>query len=413
MTRLSTKQGYSVVQVRSVKTLIPSRHVLDALVLILIVALEPPVPALATPPLAAAHHAAAASKLLQHEAKKLQVRRSTAPVGRPRPPQQPSPVVHEVIPAETLADISARYGTPVAEIVQGNGLSSEDEKLLPGQQLVVVPRKTAPARRLVEHLVRSGDGWRGLSARYGVDIARLRAWNEASSLGLRPGARLRIWIDGEPPPPNPAGLGLDLDPTGLNLKPIPTLAFSAGTPNRGRLLNGAQLPLNSKLYWRRRPEYSFGSTHMVKHLQLALAKFRKASQYPYELIISDMSRQHGGGFGRHESHRSGRDVDIWLPRTGEVEVGHGVESARQVDWPAAWQLVKALIRTGQVRYIFLSRSRQRHLFRAASADGLSRDQLAQVMQYRGHADAIVRHEPGHTKHLHARFTCAPNEQTCR
>ena len=382
--------------------------------MLLVVALEPPVPATATPALAVQSHAVAA-KTLQ---RRLTLRAGKSPpplvIRPPAPAQTGTQVIHEVIPAETLEDIAERYRTTTAAVAQSNGLEEAKPKLSPGQHLLIRALIVPEKRRVETYVVRSGDGWHGLAARYGISVQKLRAWNTDLPAGLRPGLQVHIWLDGDTPPLNPVGLGLDTDREGLPLQPIPPRAFSAGTPNRGRLLNGAQLPSNRSLYWRRRPEFSYGSTHMVTHLQLAIAKFRKYSGYPHELIISDMSQRHGGSFGRHESHRSGRDVDIWLPRTADVKRGKAVGSARQVDWNAAWHLVKALVRTGQVQYIFLSRSRQRFLYRAAKADGLTREQLRALMQYpRRGGQAVIRHEPGHRKHIHVRFLCGPGERSCR
>jgi murein endopeptidase len=169
----------------------------------------------------------------------------------------------------------------------------------------------------------------------------------------------------------------------------------------------------------------------VLNLQLALAKFRHHSGYAGPLIVSDMSTYRGRAFGSHDSHQSGRDVDVWLPlrmqpdgatvRGVRIEADEepdfrllSAQRASDVDWPATWELVKALIRTGEVQYIFLSRSRQRHLYRAAKADGHDARALGEVLQYPRRAQtAIVRHAPDHTRHLHVRFRCADHERRCR
>ncbi|MBK6515916.1 MAG: penicillin-insensitive murein endopeptidase [Polyangiaceae bacterium] len=40
------------------------------------------------------------------------------------------------------------------------------------------------------------------------------------------------------------------------------------------------------------------------------------ADYRGQIVIGDVSRRDGGPFGRHRSHRTGRDVDIWLPVIG-------------------------------------------------------------------------------------------------
>jgi arginyl-tRNA synthetase len=84
-----------------------------------------------------------------------------------------------------------------------------------------------------------------------------------------------------------------------------------------------------------------------------------------------------------------------------------------VNWDAAWALVKAFIETGEVRYIFLSNSRQTELYRAAKRAGATEAELEEYIQY-PHANltAFVRHSNGHDKHMHVRFKCAATETDC-
>jgi murein endopeptidase len=192
-----------------------------------------------------------------------------------------------------------------------------------------------------------------------------------------------------------------------------------------------RLPDNPAQYWIRRPEFAYGTTHALTHLQLALARFRRASGYRLPLVVSDISKRNGGHYATHDSHQSGRDVDLWLPlradALGAAELDPALgppqdldfallnaDRPSDVDWNASWQLVKALIRTGEVQYIFLTRTRQRELYRAARAEGLSVQALGEIIQYpRRSQTAIVRHAPDHTRHLHIRFRCADTEPRCR
>ncbi len=199
----------------------------------------------------------------------------------------------------------------------------------------------------------------------------------------------------------------------LPIVPVAPGAHSAGAPARGRLLRGVQLPSNDALYSIRNPDNSWGSTHALEQLQRAVARFREDSGYDRELLICDMSRQHGGRFRPHSSHRSGRDVDIQLPVKRGLPSSTIPREIGQVDWDAAWALVSALVSTGQVKYIFLSRSRQRPLYEAALRAGERKESLRDFIQFPEQSrTALLRHSQGHVKHLHVRFKCAPYETQC-
>ncbi|MGD8862877.1 MAG: penicillin-insensitive murein endopeptidase [Myxococcales bacterium] len=339
-------------------------------------------------------------------------------------------VSHRVLPGERLSEIAARYAVEPQRILEHNGI--ERHQLRAGQTLEVEAERVPPPRKQVQYLVRFGDNWDSIAERHGVTRAQLRHWNPDVPREFAAGTRLVVWVDeGFEPQPMTGGLGVDRDASGLPLKPVPMGGESRGRPDRGRLHKGVQLPENPELYLIRRSDFAYGSSHAVLNLQLGLAKFRQHSGYTGPLVVSDMSPYRGRGFGSHDSHQSGRDVDVWLPLKLQpdgatvrgVRLSPGDEPdfrllsaqrAADVDWSATWELVKALIRTGEVQYIFLSRSRQRHLYRAARAEGHDVRELGEVLQYPRRAQtAIVRHAPDHTRHLHVRFRCADHERRCR
>lgn len=329
-------------------------------------------------------------------------------------------VEHLVIPGDRLREIARRHGVSVQSIVAENELDPERPRLRVGQALRVHALRVPPMRKRITYIVRFGDNWRTIARRHGIEQRKLRRWNRDVPRTFEAGQELTMWVDADVKPVVTAGLGLDVDPSGLPLQPVAAGGQSSGQPVRGRLLAGVRLPDNPRLYTIRRPDFAWGATHTVRNLQLALAKFRQRSDFPGRIIISDMSRRRGRAFGGHRSHQSGRDVDIWLPVKREREVvdggmqGAAPQGPGEVDWLATWQLIKALVRTGQVQYIFLARSRQRFLYRAARASGEDVRLLGAVMQYpRSSQAAIVRHSAKHYRHLHVRFACAVEDRRCR
>ena len=190
--------------------------------------------------------------------------------------------------------------------------------------------------------------------------------------------------------------------------------MSVGSAAHGRLIGGVQLPKNDALYTIRNPENTWGSSFAVAELQRGVRDLRERTGFDRELVIEDMSRKHGGRFRPHHSHTSGRDVDIRLPLRLGVRDGTIPKQIGQVDWDATWALIEAFAKNGQVRYIFLSRTRQPLLYEAAKRAGASEEELTRLIQFPKHSPtAIVRHAHGHTEHIHVRFKCGPGERSCR
>jgi murein endopeptidase len=233
-------------------------------------------------------------------------------------------------------------------------------------------------------------------------ISAAGAAAQSAALGVEDGRPQELDMEGGP----------DAD---LPLVPIPPTGQSVGAPVRGRLRGAVQLPHNDALYTRRTPDHAWGSSFTLNALQRAIAVFRRETRYAGPLVVSDISLRRGGRFRPHGSHQSGRDVDLWLPLADADAPPETVPAKIQdVDWPAAWGLIKVLVASETVDYIFLHRSRQRQLYRVAQAEGTTAEYLEEVLQFpRTARTAIVRHESGHTKHMHIRFRCGDEEPRCR
>lgn len=211
--------------------------------------------------------------------------------------------------------------------------------------------------------------------------------------------------------PGSAGLGIaDADAT----KIVPDGGTSMGSPQRGWLHQGIQLPLQPGLYTRRDPERSWGSTHTIQTIIAAFSAMRRERELHAEVIIGDISRPRGGPFAPHVSHQSGRDIDIQLvlapglpPRTFPSTPAH-------VDWHATWGLLHSFLETGHVIAVFLDYRQQEHLHAAALRAGVHERVLQRWFQWPGDdAESLIRHEDGHRAHVHIRLGCGPADLHCK
>lgn len=346
-------------------------------------AVVPPQPGL--PTLLAAHWRGDATQTLEH----------------------PKWIKHDVTPRERLTQIAARYGVLPRQLRHWNELDSDE--LEPGDVLRVHAQRIPPPRVRIEHRVRAGETWGSIAAGYRVETRDLHAYNWQIKT-LEPDGMLTVWIDPGRPwtvhrrPARPAPKLVDVTPGSI----------SVGRPNRGRLLNAIQVPPDPA-YTIREPRITWGSSWAIRHLLVAIHRFRAMSGYEGELVIKSMSRKNGRRFPPHRSHQSGRDVDIALPLLPGVpatEVPHPDE----VDWEATWSLITALLLGGEIDLIFLDISVQRRLYEAARGLGVGHDDLRPLIQFppeSGKDVAVVRHGKGHLHHIHVRFSCAPYENRCR
>jgi murein endopeptidase/LysM repeat protein len=337
-------------------------------------------------------------------------------------------IQHRIIPGDRLTEIAGLYRVAVAKLLEWNKLDPQQPLLRVGRQLRVYTESEPVERQQRSYVVKNGDSWSKLAKHFGVEQERLRnQWNPDVDT-LRPGAKLNVWRETEPVTGTAVGalLTSTLRTTGAEAERAPAqstprlpihdvapTAMSTGSAARGHLIDGIQLPDNPALYTVRNPAHSWGSSLTVSELQRAIRDFRERTGFDREVLVADMSREHGGRFRPHHSHTSGRDVDIRLPLRLGIRKGVVPQLASQVDWDATWALIRAFASGGQLQYVFLSRSRQQALYEAAQRAGTSASELQQFIQYPRHSrTAVVRHAHGHTEHMHLRFKCAPNESSC-
>ncbi|MCH9684639.1 MAG: penicillin-insensitive murein endopeptidase [Deltaproteobacteria bacterium] len=322
-------------------------------------------------------------------------------------------ITHIVVPRETRETIAARYGVTVTELVRANKKKLGKKKwLYANQKLRIHARKFPPPREKIRYVVKRGDTWSKIAAKFHVSPRDLKGWNPKVPRAFKAGTKLKVYTDPVAPAVVGGGGG-----AGTAVGPLPEFhvrggGVGVGKPNRGHLVNGVKLP-KSDMVKILDGDKVWGTSHTIELLQTSIAAFRRDSGYAKPLTVSSISRRKGGKFSPHSSHQTGRDVDIRLPRKSG---GAKSQSPSTIDWTMTWQLVKALADTGEVEYIFISWSRQKYLYRAAQSAGATKSQLTKLIQYPRKSKSnkgLVRHSSGHTVHLHVRFTCTPGNTRCK
>lgn len=323
-------------------------------------------------------------------------------VGTPNPAPPGQWMTHKVERGESVASVASRWGVTEADIATWNPwVGRSGGRLAPGRVLQLRATKRPAMQMHAIYFPSADDTWESVAERLGttVDVLKGGPNRDLADAPLRPGLRLDVVRDAERDGWNPyegrhgePAEPIDVDRGGL----------SVGRPNGGSLVNGVRLP-DTDLYSLWKPEQCYGSTHAVEVVLAATGAFREATGWDGTLTIGSMSREGGGHFAPHKSHRSGRDVDIRLPRLD----GSGTHPAHdEVDWHATWALITAFVQTGDTEVIFLSRRLHPLLRRAAQDMGATKEELAWI-------GTMVVHSKGHHAHIHVRIGCGIDETDCR
>ena len=204
-------------------------------------------------------------------------------------------------------------------------------------------------------------------------------------------------------------------------EPARGLSQSIGSPWSGRLQNATRLRLGDSAYIRR-PLRAYGTRTTVEHIRRAVDATLATFPKTHVLAIGDISAKDGGWISEHNSHRSGRDVDLGLffkRKPAGYPASFASATADNLDRAATWALLANLLDTsgddGGVQMIFLDFEVQGLLYHWAAANGVAARRLDRIFQYphgRGSPAGVVRHEPHHDNHLHVRFRCAKADAGC-
>jgi len=147
--------------------------------------------------------------------------------------------------------------------------------------------------------------------------------------------------------------------------PAAPRSIAVGTPVRGALIFGMQLPaegtdhftwdfplgISPNRDWRR-----WGTDAAIQSTLAVIAEHRIANFGAPRVGIADLSREAGGPFGKrfgglgHASHQNGLDVDVLYPRADHLELA--APKATLIDRRLSQDLVDRFVAAG-AQYVFV------------------------------------------------------------
>jgi murein endopeptidase len=142
-------------------------------------------------------------------------------------------------------------------------------------------------------------------------------------------------------------------------------SVSLGLPHRGALIRGVQLPPEGEDFFtwdfplRRAPNRGWrrwAAGRTIATVLAVIAEYRAANIGAPRVGIADLSRPHGGDFGKrfgglgHASHQNGTDVDVLYPRRDLLELRPS--KVAQIDRALAQDLVDRFVAAG-AEFVFV------------------------------------------------------------
>jgi hypothetical protein len=139
-------------------------------------------------------------------------------------------------------------------------------------------------------------------------------------------------------------------------------SVATGSPTAGRLVRGVHLPARGAnfLTWdpnlHRSPNRGsrrWATDRLVRLLLGVASEYRASHRGARPVLIGDLSRPHGGDFGRqfgyvwHASHQNGLDADIYYPRKDRAARAPG--TAGDIDRRLSQELVQRFVRAGATK----------------------------------------------------------------
>jgi penicillin-insensitive murein DD-endopeptidase len=204
----------------------------------------------------------------------------------------------------------------------------------------------------------------------------------------------------------------------------PGLAGSVGWPHHGVQTDAVELPERGEGFERYRAQgtYYWGQPSLVHGIEEAARRVHEVFPGGAPLLVGDISARQGGKIARHQSHRSGRDVDLlWYVTTLDgvsirnpsfVQLGPdglgrvpGRGGYVQLDVPRQWLLIKALLDSPHmnVQWLYSSSIVEALVLNYALAKGDDPELIWRAQNVMLQPMDSLPHDD----HLHLRVACSP------
>ena len=183
--------------------------------------------------------------------------------------------------------------------------------------------------------------------------------------------------------------------------------ISVGRPNAGFLINGQRMP-RGKDWVLTVPAHTYATSETIEQLTHCFQRVRAELPGAPKVRLGSLSAKGGGKIAPHDSHRTGRDADVYFFRQPGARWDTAA-TEQDIDLPLTWALLRCWLTDTDVDFVLIDTAVQGWLESYASSLGEPSAWLRQLFHDvppnsngRG-SRALVRHAPGHVAHMHVRF----------
>lgn len=152
------------------------------------------------------------------------------------------------------------------------------------------------------------------------------------------------------------------------------------------------------------PSHGYGTDETVEQLTHCLNQVHERFPGSPKVMLGSISAQYGGVLPPHQSHRTGRDADVYFFRKPGAQWSKAA-TKDDIDLPRTWAMLRCFITETDVDMILIVRRVQDWIEEYALSIGEPAEWIRGLFHDQGrYKTAVVRDVPGHVAHMHVRFT---------
>jgi hypothetical protein len=191
-------------------------------------------------------------------------------------------------------------------------------------------------------------------------------------------------------------------------KPISSYGpISVGHPSAGFLINGARMPAGDD-WVLTAPNHVYATTETIEQLRHCASRVRAEHPGSAPVRLGSLSGKGGGRIPPHDSHRTGRDADVYFFRQPDAK-WNAAATREDIDLARTWALLRCFVTDCDVDFVLIDRVVEGWLEDYALGAGEPGAWIHSVFHDAEDANhdrekqAVVREAPGHVAHMHVRF----------